>query len=173
MTLQQLKQIVRIADYLNTEEKEKEFYLHSPFRAEKTPSFKINPIKNTWYDFGAGFGGTILDLVMKLENKDTKQAVKKLRELAGDTTSSNNNFFSFPQHNNLNTTQKIIDISQTDYIFKEFDPQDLERYLESGEWRGKAGACMVEGFCKPYIKEVRGYESTAMGLSVENLLAFL
>ena len=97
MNLQQLKQIVRIADYLNTEEKEKEFYIHSPFRSEKTPSFKINPIKNTWYDFGAGFWGTILDLVMKLENKDTKQAVKKLRELAGDTTSSNNNFFSFPQ----------------------------------------------------------------------------
>jgi septum formation protein len=71
------------------------------------------------------------------------------------------------------TTQKIIDISKTDYLFKEFDPHDLERYLESGEWRGKAGACMVEGFCKPYIKEVRGYESTAMGLSVEILKRFM
>jgi septum formation protein len=58
-------------------------------------------------------------------------------------------------------------------LFDTFDTQDLERYLESGEWRGKAGACMVEGFCKPYIKEVKGYESTAMGLSVEVLQAFL
>ena len=32
---------------------------------------------------------------------------------------------------------------------------------------------MVEGFCKKYIKSVKGKESTAMGLSVENLLAFL
>ncbi len=55
--------------------------------------------------------------------------------------------------------QKIIDISQTDYIFEKFNMDDLDRYLESGEWRGKAGACMVEGFCKSYIKEVRGYES--------------
>jgi len=69
--------------------------------------------------------------------------------------------------------KKIIDISQTDYIFSAFDMDDLDRYLESGEWRGKAGACMVEGFCKSYIKEVRGYESTAMGLSVELLQRFI
>ena len=69
--------------------------------------------------------------------------------------------------------RKIVDISKTDYLFDTFDTQDLERYLESGEWRGKAGACMVEGFCKPYIKEVRGYESTAMGLSVEILKRFM
>ncbi|NPA66795.1 MAG: septum formation inhibitor Maf [Epsilonproteobacteria bacterium] len=68
---------------------------------------------------------------------------------------------------------KLIDISYTDYLFREFDKEDLENYLQSGEWRGKAGACMVEGFCKPYIKEVRGYESTAMGLCVEKLQPFL
>ena len=70
-------------------------------------------------------------------------------------------------------SKKVIDISQTDYIFDEFHQDDLENYLASGEWRGKAGACMVEGFCKPYIKEVRGYESTAMGLSVEVLKLFM
>lgn len=69
--------------------------------------------------------------------------------------------------------KKIIDISQTDYIFETFDKDEIERYLASGEWRGKAGACMVEGFCKRYIKEVRGYESTAMGLCVEVLNNFI
>ncbi len=68
---------------------------------------------------------------------------------------------------------KIIDISSTDYIFNNFDMDDLENYLKSGEWRGKAGACMVEGFCKPYIKEVKGFESTAMGLNVEVLKRFI
>jgi len=69
--------------------------------------------------------------------------------------------------------KQLIDISQTDYIFDDFDLDDLDKYLDSGEWSGKAGACMVEGFCKNYIKEVRGYESTAMGLSVEILQRFL
>jgi septum formation protein len=69
--------------------------------------------------------------------------------------------------------KKIIDISSTDYIFAKFSDSDLDRYLKSGEWRGKAGACMVEGFCKKYIKELRGYESTAMGLNTHLLKALL
>ena len=68
---------------------------------------------------------------------------------------------------------EMIDISTTDYIFSEFDKDDLESYLASGEWKGKAGGCMVEGFCRPYIKEVKGYESCAMGLSVEKLITWI
>jgi septum formation protein len=63
----------------------------------------------------------------------------------------------------------LVDISATHYKFAKFNEDDLESYLQSQLWQGKAGACMVEGFCKPYIKEVIGYESCAMGLSVEVL----
>ena len=68
---------------------------------------------------------------------------------------------------------KVIDISSTEYLFNTFDEEDLENYLTSGDWRGKAGACMVEGFCKNYIKEVRGFESTAMGLTTEVIKPYL
>ncbi len=64
-------------------------------------------------------------------------------------------------------------IDETIYEFYPFDRNDLENYLNSNEWMGKAGACMVEGFCKKYIKSVKGYESTAMGLCVEELLHIL
>lgn len=70
-------------------------------------------------------------------------------------------------------TIELIDLSTTDYLFLPFDAKALDVYLEGNDWRGKAGACMVEGFCKSYIKEVVGLESTAMGLSVEKLLPFL
>ncbi len=70
-------------------------------------------------------------------------------------------------------TMKIVDISTTEYLFDAFDLDDIEAYIASGEWRGKAGACMVEGFCKKYIKSVKGYESTAMGLNTELLRRFL
>lgn len=73
----------------------------------------------------------------------------------------------------VSTSKMLLDISATDYYFKPFKEVDLERYLESGEWEGKAGACMVEGFCRPYIDKVYGHESTAMGLCVEKLLPFL
>ncbi len=69
--------------------------------------------------------------------------------------------------------KEIIDISITTYSFCTFDKKDMEQYINSGECFGKAGAIMVEGFCKPYIKEVKGYESCAMGLCIEKLLPFL
>ena len=65
------------------------------------------------------------------------------------------------------------DVSATHYHFSTFAEDDLEAYLQSGLWQGKAGGCMVEGFCKKYIKSVEGYESTAMGLQVETLLPWL
>ncbi|MDR1615218.1 MAG: septum formation inhibitor Maf [Campylobacteraceae bacterium] len=68
---------------------------------------------------------------------------------------------------------EFTDLSAASYEFDKFKSGDLETYLEGGEWQGKAGACMVEGFCKPYIKSVHGLESTAMGLSIEKLLPFL
>jgi len=55
----------------------------------------------------------------------------------------------------------------------EFDEDDLQRYIDSNLWQGKAGACMVEGFCKPYIQEVARKQSCAMGLSVEVLLPWI
>jgi len=70
-------------------------------------------------------------------------------------------------------TLAFSDISATHYHFSAFEEDDLEAYLESGLWEGKAGACMVEGFCKKYIKSVDGYESTAMGLQVECLLPWI
>lgn len=33
----------------------------SPFREERTPSFKVDSKNNVWYDFGAGHGGTLVD----------------------------------------------------------------------------------------------------------------
>jgi septum formation protein len=70
-------------------------------------------------------------------------------------------------------TLAFSDISATHYHFSKFEEDDLEAYLESGLWKGKAGGCMVEGFCKKYIKSVDGYESTAMGLQVECLLPWI
>ena len=65
------------------------------------------------------------------------------------------------------------DVSATHYNFFKFNTNELEAYLQSNLWNGKAGGCMVEGFCKKYIKSVEGNESTSMGLNVERLLAWI
>lgn len=68
---------------------------------------------------------------------------------------------------------ELMSVSSTTYKFSKFDEHDLKQYLKSGEWRGKAGAMMVEGFNKKYITEKIGFESTARGLNFELLKAFL
>lgn len=81
--IQQIKRL-SIRDYLSRrgiqparENDRCGFYL-SPLRAEHTPSFKVDYVLNLWHDFGTGKGGSIIDLVMGLENCDKSQAIRSL-----------------------------------------------------------------------------------------------
>ena len=51
----------------------------SPLREERTPSFKVDYVRNLWYDFGLGEGGTLRTLVMRLERCDSREAVRRLQ----------------------------------------------------------------------------------------------
>lgn len=56
----------------------------SPLREERTPSFKVDYMQNLWYDFGLGTGGSIIDLVMRMEWCNFTQAIRLLSD--GDRT---------------------------------------------------------------------------------------
>lgn len=53
-------------------------WYYSPFREERTPSFKVNIKQNFWYDHGSGEGGTILDLGAKLHHCTLSEFLDKL-----------------------------------------------------------------------------------------------
>ena len=55
----------------------------SPLRNENTPSFRIDPKNNIWYDFGLGEGGGILDLVQRLASCSRHEALDILAEMEG------------------------------------------------------------------------------------------
>lgn len=46
-----------------TPKKGNEYLYFSPFRNEKTPSFRVNTHKNVWFDFGEGSGGDTVEFV--------------------------------------------------------------------------------------------------------------
>ena len=50
----------------------------SPLREEHSPSFKVDYMRNLWYDFGLGTGGSIIDLIMRLEQCDAGEAMRQL-----------------------------------------------------------------------------------------------
>lgn len=58
--------------------KAKDYWYLSPFRQEKTPSFKINRSFNLWYDFGEGKGGDIIDFGKKFFRCSINEFLEKL-----------------------------------------------------------------------------------------------
>ncbi len=111
----------------------------------------------------------VADTVVSVDNKILRKAknyedAKRLLELQSGSKVS---IITCMIYKSMD--KEMIDTSSTEYLFNKFNEDDLNEYLESELWQGKAGGIMVEGFAKKYIKEVNGYESTAMGLCIERL----
>jgi DNA primase len=54
-----------------------------PFHQEKTPSFHVNPQRQTFHCFGCGVGGSVFRFVMEYEHIDFPSAVRKLAARVG------------------------------------------------------------------------------------------
>ncbi|MEG1434813.1 MAG: DNA primase [Gordonibacter sp.] len=59
-----------------------DFWCCCPLHNEKTPSFKIDPVKQLWHCFGCGEGGDVFGYVMKTEDLSFPEAVRKLADRA-------------------------------------------------------------------------------------------
>jgi hypothetical protein len=92
MNSKQAKQIP-IENFLNklnhqpVKERGTDLWYKSPLReVDNTPSFKVNKILNTWYDFGLEKGGSIIDLVCLMFNDNVSQTLKRLSSDFGTFT---------------------------------------------------------------------------------------
>jgi hypothetical protein len=55
-----------------------DYWYLSPFRDEKTASFKIQRSKNVWYDHGIGTGGKLVDFVKEFYHCDVSESLQKI-----------------------------------------------------------------------------------------------
>ena len=85
------------------------FYL-SPLREERTPSFKVDYGQNLWYDFGLGEGGTLIDLVMRMERCSAGEAMRRLEQRISETPAFSFHGYSNPvppHHESVITIEQI------------------------------------------------------------------
>jgi len=57
--------------------------------------------------------------------------------------------------------------------FKRLEAAEIERYLASGEWRGKAGGYAIQGLAALYVRQIVGSYSNVVGLPLFETAALL
>ena len=89
MNIEEIRKIP-ITDFLArmghepTARKGNEWWYSAPYREERTPSFRVNILKNVWQDFGIGRGGDIFSLAGEIIGScDFKSQAKFISESLG------------------------------------------------------------------------------------------
>lgn len=72
-----------ISSYIDLKRRGKNLVGLCPFHNEKTPSFTVYPETASYYCFGCGAGGEVINFIRNIENLDFTEAVKLLADRAG------------------------------------------------------------------------------------------
>ena len=63
--------------------------------------------------------------------------------------------------------------SETKVRFKRFSREDIDTYLKSGEWRGKAGGYAIQGRAEVFVRALTGSHSGVIGLPLYETIHLL
>jgi septum formation protein len=70
--------------------------------------------------------------------------------------------------------EDVVDRTVTTVVgFRALAPAEVDAYVASGEWRGKAGGYAVQGIAGAFVTELRGSHTNVIGLPVAEVLADL
>ncbi|MEH6405477.1 MAG: nucleoside triphosphate pyrophosphatase [Sneathiella sp.] len=58
-------------------------------------------------------------------------------------------------------------------VFKPLDTHDMDQYIQSGEWQGKAGAYAIQGLGSLLVRQIQGSYSNIVGLPLFELSAMM
>jgi septum formation protein len=64
-------------------------------------------------------------------------------------------------------------VVETKVRFKRLTGEELKFYLDSGEWRGKAGGYAIQGFAGTFVQKVAGSYSAVVGLPLYETVQLL
>ncbi len=74
---------------------------------------------------------------------------------------------------NKSLNKKIVDYEKTRLIFSDFTDEQIEEYLDSGEWKDRSGSMTIEGRGGKWIDKVEGCYWNVVGLPIDLLKKFL
>lgn len=122
-----------------------------PFHDEKTPSFCVQPAKNTWHCFGScGEGGNVIGFIMKAENLPFPLAVKKILKDELHIDLKESDIQASPEEEARQKKKETMFI-YNDYLCRYFEEQIQMKTPEAKA----AKSYMQHRWDKDYCKEMR------------------
>ena len=64
-------------------------------------------------------------------------------------------------------------VVETAVAFKRLEEREIENYLRSGEWRGRAGGYAIQGAAAAFVRWIQGSYSNVVGLPLFETVALL
>jgi len=62
---------------------------------------------------------------------------------------------------------------ETSVTFQRLTGKEIEAYLDTGEWQGKAGAYGIQGYAARFVRQLRGSYSNVVGLPIYETVRLL
>lgn len=149
-----------------------------PFHSEKTPSFTVNPARQSYYCFGCGEGGDVFSFLMKYENVSFPEALQELARRYNISLPEKKGSAADQALAKKRLTMQAVNISATacyhDFLLKNPSAQEARSYLVD---RGMTDE-IIEEFALGYApdswdfisRQLRKYPATQLkeaGLVIE------
>ncbi|MBN1214974.1 MAG: septum formation protein Maf [Candidatus Lokiarchaeota archaeon] len=129
---------------------------------------KIQSIYNDAIIIGAD---TIVELEGEIIGKplDEDDAIRILGKLSG----KKHNIFTGISILRLPERKNIIDYDKTEVEFLSLSDDEIDLYIQTQEWKGKAGAYSLREKAGLFIKSIKGSHSNILGLPMQKLYKIL
>ncbi len=130
-----------------------------PFHNEKTPSFHVNPARQTFHCFGCGVGGDAIKFLMMFENLDYPTALRRVADKNGIAVVEEDE--NPEQQRRRRLRGRIVEANQlaSDYFHRQLcrnrEATHVREYLKQREFNIEVAKAWQLGWAPPDFRQFR------------------
>lgn len=130
-----------------------------PFHNEKTPSFHVNPARQTFHCFGCGVGGDAIKFLMMFENLDYPTALRRVADKNGIAVIEEDENPELLQRRRLRG--RIVEANQlaAEYFHRQLcrnkEADHVRAYLKQREFNIEVAKSWMLGWAPPDFRQLR------------------
>ena len=115
------------------------------------------------------------DTVVEFKGKIIGKAKNKAQafQILKSLINSSHNLLTGVAITELNNPKVVVDYDCTIVTFLDISDNEIRNYINTEEWKGRAGAYSIRDRASLFIKEIRGSPSNVIGLPMQKIFQIL